>query len=746
MSDSPKEFRNRIRDKESRPKVAGGRSSEEDKIVVQKQRKKFLKNFYHLYAWLMVCVGFGVIVKALVVTTTERQIWLEKDKIHQQPDVSVLPTRGNIYSAMNTAMAVSVPRYKVSIDFKAAGFKDSIFKANVDSMAWYLSGILGDKSVRQYKEYLMKAYTEGRKGKRRTQRIIPKEISHLERQQLAAAPYFNIRNRNVSGIIDEPVIRRERPYGNMASRTVGFLRSETDSTGLSHGSSGLELEYDSLLCGVPGINAKKRVSGQWVYPVKKKPVNGCDIHTTIDVNIQDITERALLEKVKEFDALWGTAVIMEVATGEIKAMSNLDRKSNGEYAETVNHALRDLLEPGSTIKVPSVMAVLEDGHGSPDDIIDVGNGTWLFNKRVVQDHNKDRGGYGDITLAQSIWFSSNVGVAKAVTRGYGNDYKAFRDRLVKMSLLEPISLEIPGTAKPFIKEAKNWDKTSIAWISFGYETQIPPIYMLRFYNGIANNGKVMQPYLVRKIVRDEEVLKRTEPTVVKERMASEKTLRQIQQMLREVVTEGTAKSALSNSVEISGKTGTAYISEGRGGYGRGKNVTFAGYFPSSEPKYSIIVVISRPQTRLGAGAVCGPVVKSIAEQIHATTMYAELNDITPDSLATFRMPIHGGRGDVVEKAWKFVIDKNSIEKADGEVSNWIKYGRDSLGNSFPQEVNIAENRMPSLIGMMPMDAIYLAQSCGLKVSVGNHGSKVVAQSIPAGQKIKPGAQLFIRLH
>ncbi|MDO4790245.1 MAG: penicillin-binding protein [Porphyromonas sp.] len=746
MSTNPQKSRGGSSERNYRRNAGKEMLSEEEKLAALKQRKRFMKNFYHLYAWLMVLVGFGIIIKALIVTTTERQMWLEKDKIHQQPDISVLPTRGNIYSAMNTAMAVSVPRYKVSVDFKAAGFKDSIFMANVDSMAWYLSNVLGDKSVRQYKDHLLKAYTAGRKGKRRTQRIIPKEISHLEHQQLSQTPYFRIRNKNISGIIEEPVIRRERPYGNMASRTVGFLRSDTDSTGLSHGSSGLELEYDSLLCGVPGISAKKRVSGQWVYPVKKKAVNGCDIHTTIDVNIQDITERALLEKVREFNALWGTAVVMEVETGEIKAMSNLDRKSTGEYNEVVNHALRDLLEPGSTIKVPSVMAVLEDGLASPDDILDVGDGTWLFNKRMVLDHNRHRGGYGDITLAQSIWYSSNVGVAKAVTRGYGNNYKGFRDRLEKMSLLDPISLEIPGTAKPRIREAKNWDKTSIAWISFGYETQIPPIYMLRFYNGIANNGKVMQPYLVRRIVRDDDVLKHTTPTVIRDRMASNKTIQAIQKMLREVVTGGTAKSALSNSVEISGKTGTAYIAEGKSGYGREKNVTFAGYFPSSSPKYSIIVVISRPQTALGAGAVCGPIVKSIAEQIHATTMYRELDDVVPDSLATFRMPIHGGRGDAVERAWEFVIDRKDSEKADGKASNWMKYKKDSLGYSSPQELEIAEERMPSLIGMMPMDAIYLAQKLGLKVHVSDHGAKVVSQSIPAGQRVKPGAQLSIRLH
>lgn len=727
--------------KKGRKQKKKERTEEEKQLYRQRNRR--VKRTYYLYGLIILILGIFVIGKATVVYTSEKDRWLELDRNANLPDVVTKPKRGNIFSASNSAMAISVPKYIISMDFRAGGFKDSLFLASVDSLALCLSRDIGGGSKAHYKNVLMDGYRTARKGGKRAKRIIKKEISHLERHMLLQMPYLRIRNKNISGLVEEEVTRRERPYGNTASRTIGNLRPDVDSMGISHGSSGLELEYDSLLCGKPGINAQKRVSGKFVFPVKVPPINGCDIHTTLDVNIQDITERALLEKVKESGARWGTAVVMEVETGEIKAMSNLDKGKDGEYYEVVNHALRDLLEPGSTIKTASVMAVLEDGLATPDEIVDTGNGLWTFNRRVVRDHNAHRGGYGPITVAQSIWYSSNVGVAKTVVKGYGQNYKGFRDRLEKMTLLEPIDLEIPGTAKPYIRPAKDWDKTSIAWISFGYETQIPPIYTLRFYNGIANNGRVMQPFLVRKITRDEETLSETKPSVVKEHMASENTLKEIRSMLEGVVEHGTGKAVKSDKIKIAGKTGTAMISEGSRGYGSAKNITFCGYFPADDPKYSAIVVVNRPQSG-GAGGICGGVVKSIAEQIQATTMYSELKDLKPDSTATMKMKIYGGRGDAIENAYKYLVEKDSAERGKGK-NNWFVYKTDSTGIQVPQELELKENLVPSLVGLMPIDACYLAGKAGLSVQVRGSGPRVASQSIRAGSKVTNGAQIVLTL-
>lgn len=697
---------------------------------------------YNIFGIVFLLACLCIVGKVSWVNTVKRDFWLSIDQSRKDRDRQILPQRGIIYSSMGTAMAVTVPKYMVRIDFKARGFRDSLYLANVDSMAVNLADIVGGWSKATYKSKLKEAYQKTKGSKSRIRAIVPYPISYHQREQLFKTPYFRIRNNNITGYTEEEVVRRIKPYGNMASRTIGFLSVELDKQGLSHGSSGLEMQYDSLLCGVPGTYALKRVSGRYVKMIKKKPQNGCDIHTTLDVNIQDVTEKALLKKLKELDAAWGTAVVMKVSTGEIKAMSNLDRIREGVYEERVNHALRDRLEPGSTIKTISILAAMEDGHCNPDDPIDVGNGIWYYAGNAVKDHNIHRGGYGLIDVKKSIWFSSNVGVAKAVTRGYGDNRKAFRDRIVKMGLLDPIKVEIPGTALPVYKKVDQWRNTTMAWISFGYESGIPPIYMLRFYNGIANGGKMMQPYLVRKLSRNGEILSETKPQVLRDQMASKQHIRDIQEMLRGVVLYGTGQPLKDSPVQIAGKTGTAYVLK-NGRYTNLRNLTFCGYFPYDDPQYSAIVVVSEPKGGHSAD-VSGKVIEEIAQQIQSTTMYNEINEIQPDSLETNLMGVWGGRGDVLHYAHDLLLQGNKVEKV-SKKKDWYVYQTDSLGNARPEAIEVKDGLVPRLTGLMPMDACYLAGKVGLSVQIRGSGRVVKSQSLQVGHKVRNGEQIILSL-
>ncbi len=721
----------------------------ERRLKELKERSSTAFFWYYLLGAVFVLVAIAIFVATFHTAVTTASYWNDLDAKTKLPDAYAPATRGNIYSDEGTALAISVPMYQVYIDFRAAGFRDTTFLNNVDGLSAALAEYFGNKSKDAYKRDLMSAFKS--RGTKKIYRIIPYEISHTQLKAMRQMPYLSIPNRNKSGLVYDMAIRREKPFNTMASRTIGFLHKDVDSMNITHGSSGLEMAFDSLLCGVPGIDMQRYISGAWIRRPKKKPIDGMDVHTTINVAIQDITERSLRDMLVEVDADWGCAVVMEVETGAIKALSNLDRKTIGVYAESTNHALADLLEPGSTFKVPSIMAALEEGSASPEDSVETGNGLFPYAKRIVRDHNAHKGGYGRITVAEAIHYSSNVGVVKTILKGFENDKKKFLHYLDEMSFFEPINLEIPGTATARIqRDTDKWAKTSLPWISFGYETMVPPIYTCRFYNAIANNGKMMEPYLVTHIKDKDKVVMKKKPVVVNSRIASDKTLRQMKEMLRGVVTDGTATEANSEHIEIAGKTGTAQRSAGAAGYeGQGHNVSFCGFFPYDKPKYTCIVVVSRPRNGYPSGGrIAGGVVRNIAEQIFATTMSMPIGDVVPDSAAHFNFAIHGGSRAAVKAASD--ITGISPHDIDGR-GKWLavdsKSGEDGAPRAlndflaFDPEVGV----VPSLVGLSPVDAVFLAEKVGLKVSLSGYGGRVVGQSLPAGRKVSGREHITIRI-
>ncbi|MDR1919158.1 MAG: transpeptidase family protein [Tannerellaceae bacterium] len=662
---------------------------------------------YSLICLLLFVVAAGIIYCIIHITFVEKKEWLdiaerERTRI---PNRTLLPNRGNIYSSDGRLMATSFPRYRIYMDFRGKAIDSAAFtkKNGADSLAHYLSvKFKGDEKL--IKKQLKEAFQ--RKAARYV--VHNKRISFADLKEVKQFPFIAL-GKNKSGFIEETFVERQHPFGSLASRTVGDVYAALDSLGHTMGRNGLELQYDSLLRGKPGLKSTRREAGVWRDIPIVEAVNGMDIRSTIDIEIQDITEKALLNELRRTNAESGTIIIMEVKTGEVKAITNMGRTASG-YGEDRNRAVADLLEPGSTFKVASIMVALEDGVCRPEDIVETGNGVYdyLRNGRPIRDHNANKGGYQAITVAESIWNSSNIGVAKVILKGYEHEPMKFINGLERLGLMEDLQIGIPGAGRSRIRKPsdKGWSKSSLPWMSFGYETQIPPIYTLAFYNAIANDGKMMRPLFVKEIMKEGKTVERFPPEVVKESICSGKTLRMIQDMLLGVVENGTGRPAYSPLVRIAGKTGTAQISEGGVYRGMGHQVSFAGYFPADRPVYSCIAVIRRPSSSFypSGGAMSGGVIRNVAEKIYATHTRFDVRKLPVDSLAVLSP-----------------TPKVGIE-----------------------EVKLKEGLVPRVIGMGAKDAVFLLEKAGLQVNLLGLG-RVVSQSIPPGQQAVKGRTIAITL-
>lgn len=695
---------------------------------------------YAIIVVCLLCLAGMIVFKACKTAFVEKDKWLALAKTQERPDRRIYPSRGNIYSHDGKLMATSVPRYYTFMDFKAGGFDKKVFDANLDSLAICLSHTFHDRTPAGYKAHLRRGYAIGS----RYYPVVSKKISYYELKNLKAFPFFRMNNSNKTGLVVKEMVQREKPFGSLASRTIGDTYGEIDTSGVTKGKNGLELQYDSLLRGKPGWNAIRRLNGQWTNVTEEEPVEGMDIYSTIDIDIQDLTEKSLVDMLKSIDAASGTAVVMEVATGEIKAITNMGRVREGVYAETMNHAVADETEPGSTFKVASIMVALEDGVCQPGDTVDVGNGIYMYKGARMTDHNMHRGGYGKITVEQAIWYSSNIGVAKTILKGYANNPTKFVEGLYRIGMNANLKIDIPGAGRAKIRRPDDpnqyWSKTTLPWMSFGYETQIPPISTLAFYNAIANGGKMMRPYFVKEIKHRGKTVRSFSPEVLKQSICSTETLAKIQHMLVGVVDSGTGKAVHSDIIPIAGKTGTAQIASG-GVYRRaGHQVAFAGYFPANDPQYSCIVVIRQP--RIGypsGGTMSGGVVKAIAEKIYASHIRVKVEDMERDSTAVWLPATKAGEKRAVEA----VLDELDIQWADSASTHWVRAERDS-SNIRLRNLKIIDGLVPSVYGMGAKDAVFLLENAGLRVTLSGAG-RVTSQSIPPGRRVVKGQTILITL-
>ena len=726
--------------------------SESKELVPKSNRILFC---YFFIVLLLGLVAIGVLTRACKTTFVEKEIWLKLAETMERPNRLVYPSRGNIYSSNEKLMATSVPCYYLYIDFNADCFSNPTKKWNsrdtflysksngVDSLAVYLSRKLKNRTPAGYKSYLL----NGMKKKGRQFPVFEGKVSYSDLKEIKKYPFFRL-GRYKSGFYTREMVERQKPFGTLASRTIGDTFRDIDpKTGLTKGKNGLELQYDTLLHGVAGLNSVRRVGGGWTNVVEVEPEEGLDIHTTIDINIQDITEKSLVDMLKKIDAASGTAVVMEVETGEVKAITNMGRIREGVYGERVNHAVADETEPGSTFKVASIMVALEDGICQPGDTVNTGNGIYMYKGARMTDHNNNKGGYGRISVEQAIWNSSNIGVAKVILKGYEKDPGKYVDGLYRLGLSEDLRLGIPGAGRAKIRRPDDtlryWSKTTLPWMSFGYETQIPPIYTLAFYNAIANNGKMIRPIFVKEILRNGKTVQSFSTEVIRESICSQRTLNIVRDMLLGVVEKGTGKAVHSEYVRIAGKTGTAQIASGGVYKKAGHQVAFCGYFPADDPKYSCIVVIRQPRNGYpSGGTMSGGVVKAIAEKVYASHIAFAVRGLKRDSTAVMLPMAKAGDRDALE----YVLDRLDIDvDTDSTDTRWIVAKRVDEGEVVKlKDIVIREGLVPNVVGMGAKDAVYLLESVGLRVALNGLG-RVSSQSISPGARVSKGQTVSLTL-
>ncbi len=724
----------------------------------EKTYKDILKGIRVRYS-VVVILFFGIMLLGIVssvfhIQFVEGEAWTKWKEKQVRDSVEVAASRGNIYADNGVLMAATIPTYALYMDLQAyktaenmhnktklmearVEYKDSLNKY-IKPLSEALSRQMGDKTAKEYEAHIWKGFERGS----REYLLSKKKVSYFELKTIRQFPFFE-KGRNRSGLYEKKYIERQKVFGSLASRTIGDIYPDVKKGGRS----GLELKYDSLLCGTPGLSSRQKVAGRYINVITMEPQNGWDLHTTINLSIQDIVESSLRNMLEEVDAESGCAVLMETATGRIRAISNLGRLAEGVYAETQNYAVGDHSEPGSTFKTIAMMAVLEDGLVKPDDPVDVGNGLCNMYGRNMKDHNYGKGGYGLIDAKKSIWYSSNIGVSKLIDEAYEGRKGAARfvDRIYSFGFAEDLQLEIPGAAKPTIPHPKTsgryWSATDLPWMSHGYVTMIPPIYTLAYYNAIANDGCYLRPYFVDKIAREDEVYKVFKPQVVKDRICSEATLREIRLMLDSVVLRGTATAVKSDVVSISGKTGTAVLEYGGGT--RGHQVSFCGYFPSQQPKYTCIAVVRRPNPAKAypsGGKIAGGIVRQIAEQVYAHELELEVaalpkdtSDVLPELKAGLKAPT-----EYLLKALHLPYEIEAPE--DGDVVFAVE---ENARWNFDM-LDVESGKTPSVTGMGLRDALYVLEKAGFQVEVQGCG-KVYRQSIVAGQAYKRGQHIKIQL-
>jgi cell division protein FtsI (penicillin-binding protein 3) len=675
-----------------------------------------------------------VIGRTIYIQQFEGSYWKSKsDSLHTKI-VNLEAERGTIYSEDGSMLSTSIPYFDIYIDFGAEGVRDKNgkrFKENVDSLSMALAGLFADRPAVEYKKILQQGY----KNKDRYF-LLHKNLSFDEYKKMRDFPLVRL-GRNKSGFIADIKSKRLNPFGLLANRTIGLARDNAQNVGL-------ERTYDTLLKGESGKRLVRFIAGGVAVPVEGYEVdaeNGKDIITTLDVNIQDIAEQALLKMMVENECEHGTCMVMEVATGKIKAIANLGKTAEGNYWEDLNYGIR-ASEPGSTFKLMTMLAALEDKYITLNSRVDLEGGKWKVRTRTVYDSEEH--GLGNVTVKEAFEHSSNVGMAKLALNYYSNNPAKFINHLKKLHLTQKSGVDLVGETNPIIKtpKSKTWSATTLPWMAFGYEVLVSPLQTLMVYNAVANNGKMMKPYLVSEVQQNGLSVQHTEPVVMEESICSNETLAQLKACLEGVMINGTGKTLQSPYYNIAAKTGTALVANGSRGYADHiYQSSFAGYFPANAPKYSCIVVIkNKPFAKKFYGAaVAGPVFKEIADKLFALNSNMPnllAANIAKDSASYF----YAGNTQNVKK----IMGQLSIPFVD---SAKTKYSSVYASNykTVVNNKNITTNVMPNLQGLCLKDALYVLEN--MKAIVVSKGrGRVVKQSVEAGTAFNKKQLITIELN
>lgn len=681
---------------------------------------------------VMMLISVAIIYRIVVIQTIDGGKWKKKAESIGLEYKNVKATRGSIYSDNGSLLATSLPFYKVAFDPSRA--TEKTFNDGVNELAERLSKHFGDYSALDYKRRLKK----GRDSGRRYLALNRKEINYQVKKKMSQWPIFR-EGRMKGGVIFEKVDTRYHPFQYLAFRTIGSINED------NRGVVGLEYSFNKQLMGRNGKTLHQRISGGGSIPVfdgtEVKSQNGYDVVSTIDVNLQDVSEEELLKALLHNDADYGCVVVMEVSTGEIKAISNLSKNSNGKYKENYNFAVgsQGSREPGSTFKLASMIALFEETNVSLYDTIDTGKGTHQFYDQVMKDHKP--GGYGKISVQQVFEKSSNIGTAKLIVDEFGDKPQAFIDHLTRMGLTKPLGFQLKGEGKPYIKNPSDstWSGTSLPWMSHGYALTMTPLHTLALYNAVANDGKMIQPMLVRSIKSADKVIEKFDSKVINEKICSQITLNKVREMLEGVVERGTAKNISDSYYQIAGKTGTAkHVKDGR--YINKYYTSFAGYFPADQPKYSCIVVIDNPKSyRIYGSDVAAPVFKNIADKIYAIDL--ELNDpFVGQKVVEGVFPvIQSGEYEDLSQICNTIGISNHLD----ENADYVK-AKISNNSITWRKKDALKNTVPDVMGMTLRDALFLLENKNYEVNYSGSG-RVLKQSLLPGTKAKPQGDIKLTL-
>ena len=688
---------------------------------METRNKKHILWRYALVIAGVLLFSIAIVKKAADTCIVHAGKWNEKAAQMLSVTHEVMPERGDILAQNGEVMATNITYYRAIIDFKVPNFKAKEFRDSVKILSRMLARHFPAKTAEAYEEGLRNAFS----AKKRYY-VLVREVTGRDYDLLKTFPFLRNPTKYSGFYINpsrEKIIKREKPYGTMASRAIGGL----DET--FHGNSGLEKAFDSLLYGIPGKTIKKQIPSGIVDWVSDPPQRGLDVKTTIDIDIQDITEQALLQSIEETQPEFAVAIVMEVATGEIKAMSNLTRLPGGEYLETVNNAVQGY-EPGSVVKPLSMMIALDDGVVRPNDVINGHNGVFRYPVGVRVRPITDTHGRESMTAIEAMKYSSNIGLSEIVLRGYERNPDRFVQRIYEVGFMEPFDLGIPGAARPVIRHLKSTvqDRINLTRMSYGYTTKIPPIYTLALYNTIANDGKFVKPRLVKELLRNGQTDTVFNISYIKEQACKPETARALRHMLYTVVNDndGTGRRARSSKVTIAGKTGTVRTIGADGKYESRYRITFCGFFPYEKPQYSCIVLLGKPDLpgMPSAGYYCGSVVKKIAETLYSMGRLDMPMSMPSDSTRLFAPSVM--KGDIAET--RRVLQQLGVQ---GDMSECFN-------------MEIVCDSMPDMRGMGARDALYILEQAGLNVHIQGRG-RVYEQSIPSGAVLQPGTTVILRL-
>ena len=705
---------------------------------------------YRAISLVMIILAVCVVGKSLYIMTAKRDYWMKVAERQKRDSVTVKPNRGNILSCTGQLLASSLPEFKIYMDFVALkeAKSDSLWDVKVDSICNGLHKIFPDKSAAEFKQHL----SEGKAKMKRHWAIYNERINYNTFCEVKDLPMFKL-NSNKSGFHWEEFNARQRSYGSLAGRTIGAMYGAKDTARF-----GLELSYDSILRGTNGIVHRRKVRNKFLDITDTPPIDGADIVTTLDVSMQDLAERSVIKELKEINGNVGVAIVMEVKTGDIKAIVNMEKCFDGQYREIHNHAVSDLLEPGSVFKPASLLVALDDGVVDTTLHVETGGGVWQMYGRDMKDHNWRKGGYGLLTFAQTLWYSSNIGVSRIIDDHYKNNPEKFVQGIHRLGLADDLKIPLVGATPARIRmphknshgQYDNWSKTALPWMSIGYETQVPPISTLTFYNALANNGTMMRPRFVTKVVKNGETIMEFPPEVMHEHIAKDASIKKMQTILEQVVSIGLGKKAGSPNFKVAGKTGTAQMSKGAGGYKSGVVnylLSFAGYFPADNPRYSCIVCIQKSGLPASGGGMSGKVFHEISEGIMAQSLKLDVKDAR-DSASIFVPQVKDGNILAADYVLTHLgINAKTTWSGNSFAGKPIWGKAETIGNKYiklEKQKQYGKGTVPDVIGLGARDAVYQMESRGIRTQIYGRG-KVVKQTLIPGTLIKKGATCCITL-